>query len=196
MSAATVTRLRAQEYRRMPWKNGGGETTEIAVFPPDADLAGFGWRVSMATVASDGPFSIFDGIDRTLLILEGAGMALTIADAPPVVLTQTSDPLPFPADAATSARLVDGPILDLNVMTRRGQWTHRVTRQIVQDAIPVSRGTDTHLLLLAHGDLRIEQAGRVSQLAALDCAIIAGDVQVVADRPRAMILIRLTQLGA
>ncbi len=43
----------------MPWKNGGGETAEIAVFPPSADLSEFGWRISMATVSSDGPFSAF-----------------------------------------------------------------------------------------------------------------------------------------
>ena len=47
--------LRNKDHRRMPWKNGGGETTEIAVFPPQADLSAFGWRVSMATVASAEP---------------------------------------------------------------------------------------------------------------------------------------------
>ena len=65
--------LRAENYRRMPWKNGGGETTEIAVFPAGAGLDDFDWRVSMARVESSGPFSVFPGIDRTLAILEGEG---------------------------------------------------------------------------------------------------------------------------
>src|SRR3712207_8945836 len=30
--------LRSSEYRRMPWKNGKGETVEIAVFPPNASV--------------------------------------------------------------------------------------------------------------------------------------------------------------
>ncbi|KJV09634.1 HutD-family protein [Elstera litoralis] len=195
MSVSTVTLLRAHEYRRMPWKNGGGETTEIAVFPPEADLAGFGWRVSMATVASDGPFSVFDGIDRTLLILDGPGMALTIAEEPPVVLTQTSDPLAFPADAPTSARLVGGPILDLNVMTRRGQWHHRVIRQRVQGRIAVSPGNASHLLLLARGDLRIGYGAGECQLTPLDCAVIAGDVQIETDLPTEIIRIDLTKIA-
>ncbi len=48
--------LRASDHRVMPWKNGGGSTTEIAVFPIDSGLDAFDWRVSMATVAADGPF--------------------------------------------------------------------------------------------------------------------------------------------
>jgi len=58
--------LRSADHKRMPWKNGGGETVEIAISPQGAGLADFDWRVSMATVASDGPFSVFPGIDRTL----------------------------------------------------------------------------------------------------------------------------------
>ena len=46
--------LRAADHKRMPWKNGGGETTEIAVFPEHAGLSDFDWRVSMARVDGDG----------------------------------------------------------------------------------------------------------------------------------------------
>lgn len=53
--------LHARDYKRMPWKNGGGETVEIAIFPADASVETFEWRISMATVANDGPFSIFPG---------------------------------------------------------------------------------------------------------------------------------------
>ncbi|TIN81446.1 MAG: HutD family protein, partial [Mesorhizobium sp.] len=68
--------LRAAEYRSMPWKNGGGVTTEIAVSPSGAGLDDFDWRVSMARVELSGPFSQFAGIDRTLAVLEGEGIVL------------------------------------------------------------------------------------------------------------------------
>ncbi len=123
--------LRAGQYTRMPWKNGGGETTEIAVHPAGASVEDFGWRISMATVASDGPFSIFPGIGRTLSVLEGEGMVLTIGESAPVTLTPASAPLSFPADVPISAQLVGGAITDLNVMTRRGHFTHRVERHHV-----------------------------------------------------------------
>ncbi|MBL8575777.1 MAG: HutD family protein [Mesorhizobium sp.] len=123
--------LRKEQYTRMPWKNGGGETAEIAVYPAGASVEDFGWRISMATVASDGPFSLFPGIDRTLSVLEGEGMVLDIEGQEPVTLTPASAPLSFPADVPTSAQLLGGPITDLNVMTRRANVVHRVERHHV-----------------------------------------------------------------
>ncbi len=120
--------LKAADHVRMPWKNGGGETAEIAVHPPGTGLGGFDWRVSMATVAADGPFSRFPGIDRTLAILDGAGMDLAVGGHGLHRLTQASIPLAFPGDVPAEARLVAGPVTDLNVMTRRSACRQRVTR--------------------------------------------------------------------
>lgn len=117
----------ASHYRRMPWKNGRGETIEIAKFPEEAGLDGFDWRISMASVAEDGPFSSFPAIDRTLAVLTGGGMVLDIEGQGETVLSIESQPLAFPADVPTSARLVAGPITDLNLMTRRSHYAHRMT---------------------------------------------------------------------
>lgn len=183
--------LKADTYRRMPWKNGGGETTEIAVFPQDADLATFGWRVSMATVGSDGPFSVFPGIDRTLSILQGDGMELKIAGGAPVALTQASKPLTFPADAPTSARLVSGTIIDLNVMTRRGQWVHQVEKRIVegQHHLDAEGGVT---LLLSLGNIRIDCGDHAVEVARLDCAILEGVVLITSDMPTEAYLIHIS----
>ncbi len=109
----------------MPWKNGGGVTHEIAACPEGAGFDDIVWRLSMAEVASDGPFSPFRGIDRTLTLLEGAGIALDFQGGS-ILLNPGAAPLTFPGEAAVSGRLVDGPILDLNVMTRRGASSHQV----------------------------------------------------------------------
>ena len=76
----TAEILRAAERLSAPWKNGGGVTREIAVFPHGADLARFDWRMSLATVAAGGPFSTFPGIDRLMLVLDGR-LDLEIAGA-------------------------------------------------------------------------------------------------------------------
>jgi uncharacterized protein len=120
--------IRAADRKVMRWKNGGGETAEIAVSPPGAALDDFDWRLSMAKVEADGPFSAFPGIDRTLVILEGEGIRLSIAGQPAVKLTNASQPHGFPADADASAALIEGAILDLNVMSRRGSFSHAVER--------------------------------------------------------------------
>lgn len=120
--------IRASECRTTPWKNGGGSTTEIAVAPAGASLDDFDWRISTARVASDGPFSEFPGIDRTLAVVRGEGLVLTIGQHAPLTLACGSEPISFPGDVPTSARLTAGEIGDLNVMTRRGRFRHRMRR--------------------------------------------------------------------
>jgi environmental stress-induced protein Ves len=120
--------IRAGDSKATPWKNGGGSTTEIAIGPVGASLEAFDWRVSMARVASDGPFSYFAAVDRNLAVVQGNGLVLTIGENAPVTLSSGADPVSFPGDTPTSARLTAGEITDLNVMTRRGRFRHRLLR--------------------------------------------------------------------
>lgn len=165
--------LRAADHKRMPWKNGGGETVEIAISPAGAGLADFDWRVSMATVASDGPFSVFPGIDRTLSILEGNGMRLFIDGRRPVPLTQESEPLFFPADVPVAAELDDGAITDLNVMTRRSALRHSVLRLVVNSRQELSLAGGQSLLLCHRGDLELDLGDDKIALGAGDAALLA-----------------------
>ena len=68
---------RARDYPRMPWRNGGGTTQEVAC-NPGGSTAGFEWRLSIADVGQDGGFSAFDGFQRIITVLEGAGIELTV----------------------------------------------------------------------------------------------------------------------
>jgi environmental stress-induced protein Ves len=119
---------RSADYRRMRWKNGLGETAEVAIAPAGAALDAFDWRISMARVECDGPFSPFSGIDRTLSILVGEGLRLAPAGREAVVLGPASAPYPFAGDIACDATLEGGAVTDLNVMTRRNRYWHRVRR--------------------------------------------------------------------
>lgn len=167
----------------MPWKNGGGETVEVIVHPEGAGLSEFGWRVSMATVASDGPFSVFPGIDRTLAVLSGEGMALSIEGLGDRLLTPETAPLAFPADAPTTARLTGGPITDLNVMTRRGQFVHRLTYHTSEGPLPPTGGMQ---LLLALAPLGVSGEDGVTGLQPLDAMLLeaneAASIISVTDR--------------
>ena len=156
----------------MPWKNGKGETVEIAVFPPSASIDGFDWRISMATVAEDGPFSIFPGIDRTLAVLEGNGMVLAIDGRAPALLTTQSAPLSFPADIPVTATLDHGAITDLNVMTRRAGLTHSLARIDVDGATRLPLPSPTCLFLCHRGIVSFRRSGETGTLAAGDTLLI------------------------
>lgn len=142
----------------MPWKNGGGVTTEIAVSPIGAGLDDFDWRVSMARVQGSGPFSQFAGIDRTLAVLEGEGIVLEIAGYPPTSINRATALFSFPADVQTSATLIGGPITDLNVMTRRGRMTHSVERLVISAPVDIRTEAGTTLILCLNGEVIVPAA--------------------------------------
>lgn len=107
----------------MPWKNGGGTTTELFRLPdPDGD--GFLLRLSVADVEQDGPFSFFPGIDRVLLILKGNGCILNDKTR----LTIDSTPLHFSGEEEIHCHLINGGFKDFNVMTKRGWKMAEVMR--------------------------------------------------------------------
>jgi hypothetical protein len=114
-----MRRLGPDDYRDMPWKNGGGVTRELWKLPHPSDPARFLARVSIATVGASGPFSVFPGVDRTLMILEGAGVALTVDGTREVVLDQRLRPFEFPGEAQIQCRLLGGPVRDFNLMVDR-----------------------------------------------------------------------------
>ncbi|MFJ6698609.1 HutD family protein [Streptomyces sp. NPDC091272] len=121
--------LRAADREAVPWKNGGGITREITGFPAGASSADFVWRISLAEVAADGPFSEFSGVDRILTMVDGAGMALSLGaetTAPGTGGRRVDScyvPQHFPGDVPTACRLLGGPVTNLNVMYRRDTGT-------------------------------------------------------------------------
>ncbi|MEU0627019.1 HutD family protein [Streptomyces sp. NPDC005989] len=127
----TARVLRAADRAATPWKNGGGVTREIAAHPEGAPLDAFDWRISLAEVTEDGPFSTFPGVDRTLTVVEGAGLDLMV-DGEHHIVDEPYWPHDFPSDLATDGALLGGPVVNLNVMCRRGRTSA---------AVAVVRGT-------------------------------------------------------
>ena len=187
--------IRAADCRRMPWKNGGGETIEIAVHPAAAGLDDFDWRVSMARVEVDGPFSQFAGIDRTLAILEGEGMTLEIDGRSPVTLTVGSPPFSFPADVATAASLIGGPITDLNVMSRRSRSTHSVIRFAIQEPAELVARAQATFILCQSGSARATADGQKYEIGRPDSLLIeaGGKIALEAKAPGVFLKVEILQ---
>lgn len=116
----------------MPWKNGGGSTREILRFPEGSD--DWHWRLSIADIAADGPFSAFPGYERALTLLEGAGMRLQFADRrcdlrPPYAACR------FAGEETPDCVLLDGPTVDFNAIWRRGAVDITVERRAMHGSL-------------------------------------------------------------
>lgn len=125
--------IRYEECESSLWKNGGGSTKQLLIWPKGADLSNFDFRISIATISSDGPFSLFHGIDRQLCILEGEGVRLNIkrndlGQSEEIVLRPNDPPFCFSGETQIESKLLDNQVVDFNVMTRRGNYTARIER--------------------------------------------------------------------
>jgi environmental stress-induced protein Ves len=159
--------LRAADRVAVPWKNGGGVTRDVIVSPAGAGMDDFDWRISIAEIASDGPFSAFPGIDRKLAVLEGK-VALTIDGGAPVVLDRQAAPLDFQGERAIQADLVDGPSMDLNVMTRRGRFNSWLSK--ISSAQPKLKMAK--IAIIALNSLTIISENKVIAMTKLDALLI------------------------
>ena len=110
---------RFSEHLAMPWANGKGTSYEIASDRDDEDR--WSWRVAIAPVVVEGEFSSLPGVDRELVVIEGNGMVLDVDGKS--VECMPSQVVRFSGDSTTFALLVDGPVVDLGLMTVRGLVT-------------------------------------------------------------------------
>lgn len=122
------------------WRNGGGFTKTLAA---NADQ----WRVSLAEVQRDGPYSRFEGISRISLVLRGGGVRLEHADT--VVTVQTAEAVEYDGAPAWQATLIDGPVTALNVMFPVSHPRPRV--EVVSCATHVQPGCNAIIVALDSG---------------------------------------------
>jgi len=107
-----IRHLTAADYRVMPWANGRGQTIEmIRIEGPQGLL----WRLSLASVVEDGPFSVLPGVNRNLTVIAGPGFDL-LGNGVRLRANPLS-PVAFDGGLALSAVGVAGPSDDFNVMT-------------------------------------------------------------------------------
>ncbi len=174
-----------------PWSNGAGLTRQIAI---GGAGAAFDWRFSVAEVDRDAPFSHLPGIDRCIVLLQGAGMWLRSDDGSiDHALTEPLAPFRFPGEVALDATLIDGASSDFNVMTRRGVFRSEVKCHRGAAELP---GAAVTLLLCSAGEWVVD-ADVQHPLAPLQAMLWREPLASVAVRPAlpgkpaAVLLVRL-----
>lgn len=148
--------IESSAFRSMPWKNGKGVTTEIH---REDDAAGdMLWRVSMAGVTEDGPFSSFPGYDRHILALTGDGMDLVGGPDGTIRVAPLFTPHPFSGDWPVEARLLGGPLTDFNLIIRRNWASGCLMVWDNYNPAPRSLPRGTRLLWLQSGTAQLSSS--------------------------------------
>lgn len=170
--------LRREDHHEMPWLNGQGSTLQVMTSPEGAGLTDFDWRVSFARVEQSGRFSRFEGVDRVITLVDGAGLRLTVDDGsgPRVVELAPHEPFAFAGEDEVACE-VSGSTLDLNLMTRRGKVVGEVTTCRVGPT-PTAVGSpapgEDLLVAVLAGEVGLARAGETEQLTTMD-VVVSGD---------------------
>lgn len=198
--------LPAHEYRRVRWRNGLGWTREIlrrrlgadtrsaSGVEPDGD--DWDWRLSIAEIERDAPFSAFPGVERELVLLTGNGLRLRFEDGECTALEPPHGRSRFAGERTVTGELVDGPTHDFNLMWRRDRvqatlWHRPLVGPMVIFAEP---GTAWAVHLIAGQAQFVDDSG-LPPLAAGDTAVLqAGDARLrhVLDGGGEALLVRIS----
>ena len=194
--------LPASGYQRMRWKNGAGWTSEILKVhgSDDRDTNDWDWRLSIAEIEADAPFSAFPGVERELVLLSGNGLRLNFDDASVHELLPPHDRFRFAGERVAFGELIDGATRDFNLMWKRDRcnaqlWHRPLVGTMVMFVAP-GEAWAVHVLA---GQLRFADDSGLGTMQMGDTAIlVAGDVRTrhVLDGGGELLLIRVEALPA
>ncbi|MDG3576530.1 HutD family protein [Rhizobium sp. YJ-22] len=185
----TIRYLPATGYVSMPWKNGTGSTDEICLLPPDASRDAFELRVSRAIIATSGLFSAFPGVERTITVIEGEGLALEFDDHD-VDLT-TGQPHRFDSGLTPVGVPKGGTVRVVNVMAARDAW-HLAPAEILTAGTlvqPEPHGLTIVFALRGASELSDSQA--TVTLGQEDCALLDAPARFVPENGSALLVVPL-----
>jgi environmental stress-induced protein Ves len=146
------------DWREVPWKNGKGTTSEIAIDPAGEDFSklNFRWRLSSARLKEAGEFSLFPGYERVLLIIEGKELVLFHEDEEAEYVRPMTYHR-FSGSAPTRCEIPEGPVRDLNFIFRPNEIDPLIeVLQCPPDFELEIPGGQESLLFVIDGGLRIK----------------------------------------
>ena len=167
------------QWVRSPWKNGKGVTYEIGrgQLGHSADPDGvYHWRLSVAEITEPADFSAFDGYERFLGVIEGAGITITLPGEAAPRSIPCFGSVVFDGGLAVRARPMNGPTRDINLMVLRAQArfeaeiTERPAKMLKPDP-----AAEVNLFVCLRGSARIHTAELPEQtLRQHDSLLLAG----------------------
>ena len=144
-----ITKLTPAQYRRTPWKNGGGTTVDIA---EQDDI----WRFGRTPITAPGPFSDYSGFDRLQVLVAGRGLVLETPDGE-IDVRQPLKPVRFRGETPIKSRLEAGPVEVVNLIGARAAV--RLALEVLRPGVRQAAEAGTHIAYAtADAELEIDSA--------------------------------------
>ena len=133
-----ITLLTPSQYRRMPWKNGGGTATDVAT---DSATGGEVWRFGRTAIPVPGPFSDYTGYDRVQVVIGGRGLVLDGPDGE-IDLRTPFSVVRYRGELPLVSRLEAGPVEVVNLIGLRAKVS--VDMQVLDAGQSLQLGKGLH----------------------------------------------------
>ncbi len=151
------------------WRNGQGVSWEIASYKEEG-VADFLWRFAKARIDNNVPFSIYPGMDRIFMMIEGQGMDLEFEGGKVLQVYEKFVAHEFSCDVPLVCKLKGGPSLDLNLFAVRGKWRAECDVVVIDGELQFNFQNQITILYALEGSCTV--AGHA--LAVGDTVIIEG----------------------
>jgi environmental stress-induced protein Ves len=132
-----ITLLTPAQYRRMPWKNGGGTATDVATDETGGEV----WRFGRTAIPGPGPFSDYTGYDRVQVVIGGRGLVLDGPDGE-IDLRTPFQVVRYKGELPLVSRLEAGPVEVVNLIGLRARV--KVDMQVLEAGTTVQLGKGLH----------------------------------------------------
>jgi uncharacterized protein len=185
-SPSSLGIVRSGDRAPVPWKNGQGSTREIARRLLGIRGPGFVWRVSLSDLVRDAELATFPGVERSLTVVSGNGVTLDVAGAEHELRPDV--PFRFDGEAQAHARLTEGPVSILNVLTVASRMSAEVTVVDLSTMAALTVAGSTLVVLLSGTASVYAADGATGDLAPLDALVARPRVRLVSGSGRAAVV--------
>lgn len=136
------------DYQIKQWKNGGGTTEELLVFPNPTDYL---WRMSVATIKQSGPFSLFPGYQRILVPLSGS--IILSHDRGKSIILKKNIPYSFSGEQQTDCELASEQARDFNLIYKAGTMRAAITTHTIEKTWSLKTSGMQNFIYCIAGDI-------------------------------------------
>ncbi len=189
--------LRAENYSRIPWKNGRGEMIVIDSGGGDswagsADREAVAWHFGRTAILEEGPFSDYTGYERLQVVVAGAGLVLVAPDHE-IDLRKPLRPARYDGGTPIRTRLEQGPVEVVNLIALRARFDIDLRAGEAGSVLACTPGL--HVAYAPSRDLRLRidqrehplekgQAIRIRTDSAIQIAVSDGELLIGSIRDR------------